>query len=380
MAIMQMKRLAIVVGINNYPPPQSRLRGCVPDAQRFAAFLHSARGGSFDHVVLLKDGAATLAKLRQVFRLASSGLWEQVVFYFSGHGSSQGILAWDGLMDFEELALSIRHLRAQWPLLVLDACQSGAVHHHFDGLGGIPAPYDPARIYLDALRRAHPGLRVLTAVDRQTLAMERNAQGVFTTALLKAARMTSPDLDTHVVSAARVFSAAYDSLWDDGEALPQSSGSLEDFPMALSDTVLPLGGAEFLQQPMRVVNQPGSPLSSRFEYTVRLMGRRQLPTAVLHRVYDGAVWRDTAASMQLLPRTNDEVYRRVVVLPLHPLRLGHELHSVVTVVDERGQCVAQNQMEYPALRLVRLTPPRPVAAILPRPRTPPKPVAVILPR
>lgn len=366
MAIMQMRRLAIVVGINNYPQPQSRLRGCVPDAQRFAFFLQSSRGGSFDHVVLLTDGAATLARLRKEFRLASSGLWEQVVFYFSGHGSSQGILAWDGLMGFEELALSIRNLRAQWPLLVLDACQSGAIHEHFDGIGGIPAPYDSARIYLDALRRAHPGLRVLTAVDRQTLAMERNDQGVFTTALLKAARTTLPDLNTHVVSAARVFSEANEALWKDDEALPQSSGRLEDFPMALTDTVLPLGGAEFLQQPMRLVSQPGAPISARFEFTVRLMGRRLLPTTIHHRVYDGAVWCDTAASMQLRPSTNDQDHRRVVVLPLHPLRLGRELHSVVTVVDEHNQCVAQQQVDYPALRLVPLTPARPMAVFPPR--------------
>ena len=358
MAVMQMRRLAIVVGINNYPQPQSRLRGCVPDAQRFAVFLHSVRGGSFQHVVLLKDRAATLARLRKEFRSASSGLWEQVVFYFSGHGSSQGILAWDGLMGFEELALSIRHLRAQWPLLVLDACQSGALHEHFDGIGGIPAPYDSSRIYLDALRRAHPGLRVLTAVDRQTLAMERNEQGVFTSALLKAARTTLPDLNRHVVSAARVFSEANEALWKDGEALPQSSGSLGDFPMALTDTVLPLGGAEFLQQPLRLVSQPGAPVSARFEFTMRLMGRRLLPTTVLHRVYDGAVWRDTSASIQILPRKNDETHKRVVVLPLHPLRLGRELYSVVTVVDEHNQCVAQHQMDCPALRLVPLAPAR----------------------
>jgi hypothetical protein len=130
--------------------------------------------------------------------------------------------------------------------------------------------------------------------------MERNEQGVFTTALLKAARTTLPDLNRHVVSAARVFSEANEALWKDDEALPQSSGSLEDFPMALTDTVRPLGGAEFLQQPKRLVSQPGTPLSARFELAVRLMGRRLLPTVVLHRVYDGAVWRDTSASIHLL--------------------------------------------------------------------------------
>ncbi|MGZ3461393.1 MAG: caspase family protein, partial [Archangium sp.] len=269
-----MQRLAIVVGINTYPPPQSRLLGCVRDAQRFARFLRSARGGSFEHVILLTDHFANLTKLREVFWWASMGAWEQVVVYFSGHGSYRGILAWDGLMEFAELALAIRSLRADLPLLVLDACQAGAVHHHFDGIGGLPAPDDSASIYLELLRRAHPGLRVLTAVDRQTNAKERNAQGVFTTALLRAACSAWPDLGQQGVSAARVLSEATTILLGNHDPLPQGSGYLDDLPIALTDVLQPLGGAGFHQEPMRVPVQPGAPLSARFEYTVRITGRQ----------------------------------------------------------------------------------------------------------
>ena len=46
MAYNQMKRLAIVVAVAAYPPPQSRLSDHMVGAQRFARFPCSARGYS----------------------------------------------------------------------------------------------------------------------------------------------------------------------------------------------------------------------------------------------------------------------------------------------------------------------------------------------
>ncbi|WP_375772944.1 caspase family protein [Archangium gephyra] len=365
MAYIWMKRLAIVVGIDAYPPPQSRLSGCVRDAQRFARFLRSARGGSFEKVIFVKNESATLDNLRGVLRWASNDIWEQVVVYFAGHGSHQGLFAWDGLMEFTELAFAIRSIRADWHLLVLDACQAGAVHQYFDGVAGLPAPDDSAGIYLELLRRAHPGLRVLTAVDRQTNAKERDAQGVFTTALLKAACSAWPDLPQHGVSAARVLSEATTILLGNRDPLPQGSGYLDDLPMALTDVLQPLGGAGFHQEPMRVPVQPGAPLSARFEYTVRITGRQLMPTTVSHVVHDGADWSHTAAPLRVLPATNDVTEPLFVSVPLGQLPMGRSLQSVVTVVDERRRHVGQHRVNHPGLRLRRLAPPRPVRVLRP---------------
>ncbi|REG28645.1 caspase domain-containing protein [Archangium gephyra] len=365
MAYIWMKRLAIVVGIDAYPPPQSRLSGCVGDAQRFARFLRSACGGSFDQVTLVKNESATLENLRGVLRWAANDTWEQVVVYFAGHGSHQGILAWDGLMEFTELAFAIRSIRADWHLLVLDACQAGAVHQYFDGVAGLPAPDDSAAIYLELLQRAHPGLRVLTAVDRQTNAKERNAQGVFTTALLKAARSAWPDLSEQGVSAARILSEAAALLHGNRDPLPQGSGDLDDLPMALTDVHLPLGGAWFRQEPMQLPAQPGAPLSARFEYTVRITGRQLLPTTVSHVVHDGAGWSHTAAPLRVLPATNDVTQPLFVSLPLGQMPMGRKLQSVVTVVDERKQHVGQHRANHPGLWLKQLAPLRPVRVLRP---------------
>ena len=357
-----MKRLAIVIGIDAYAAPQSRLHGCVGDAQRFRRFLLSARGGSFEQVFILRDHFANLATIRDVFRRAATGPWEQVVVYFAGHGSYEGILAWDGLMGFAELASSIRSIRANWHLLVLDACQAGAVHYYFDGIAGLPAPDDSASIYLELLRRAHPGLRVLTAVDRQTNAKERNAQGVFTKALLEAACSAWPDLDQQGVSAASILSETAAILRGDGDPLPQGSGGLHDLPLALTDVVMPLGGAGFHQEPMKLVVPPGGPLSAKLEFAVRITGRQLVPTFLHHALHDGAAWNHTSTPALVEPQTNDDTRTLRVLVPVTKLPSGRNLQSVVTVVDERRQLVGQHRMDHPGLRLRQL-PVRPVRVL-----------------
>ncbi|NMO22036.1 caspase family protein [Pyxidicoccus fallax] len=354
----RMRRLAIVIGIDAYPPPQTRLRGCVGDARRFGRFLYSARGGSFEQVLPLMDRAANLAQLRRVFRQASESAWDQVVVYFSGHGSHQGILTWDGLMGFVELARSIRSIPARWHLLVLDACEAGAVHQHFDGVGGLPAPEDSAGIYLDLLRRAHPGLRVITAVDRQTNATERGAQGVFTTALLRAARDAWPDLGSRGVSAGRVFLNAAGILDREGDPLPQRSGGLDDFPLALTEVLQPLGGAGVHQRPWHLWGPPGGPLSARVDFAVRVIGRKLLPTFVHHVFHDGTGWSCASPSHRVIPQRNDEQLALFVSVPVGQLPTGRSVESLITVMDERDQIVGQHRVVQQPIQIPMIQPVR----------------------
>lgn len=358
MAHNGMSRLAIVIGIDAYQLPQTRLHGCVGDAQRFAYFLSSAQGGSFDRVLRLTDCAANLATLRKVFRVVARDVWDQVVVYFSGHGSHEGILAWDGLMGFTELAHSIRSIRARWHLLVLDACEAGAVHQHFEGIGGLPAPDDSAGIYLALLRRAHPGLRVITAVDRQTNATERGDQGVFTTALLRAARDAWPDLGPHGVSAERVFLDAAGILDREGDPLPQGSGGLDGFPLALTEVLQPLGGAGVHQEPLRLWVPHSGSLSARVDFEVRITGRKLLPTFVRHAFHDGIGWNCISGPERVIPRSNDEQHALFVSVPFGQLSAGRPVQSLITVMDERGQTVRQHRMVQRPIQLPVLQPAR----------------------
>lgn len=78
-------RAALCIGINAYPGTASELRGCVNDAEDWAAEL-KARG--FETLLLL-DGDAQKAAMISAIRemVASIGVDELLVVTFSGHGT-----------------------------------------------------------------------------------------------------------------------------------------------------------------------------------------------------------------------------------------------------------------------------------------------------
>lgn len=352
---MKLRRLAIVIGIDRYPHPDERLHGCVGDARRFGLFLQSARGGTFDEVISLTDGEATLGNIRQWLSDAATQQWGQVVVYFAGHGAQEGILAWDELLYFSELAPAIMSIPAYWHLLVLDACHAGAVHDYFgfDGVGGVEkyAAVDAARVYLNLLRESHPGLRVITAVDRRSLSIERNAQGLFTTALLRAARLALPDLGPCGVSTGRVLSFARMILARQKAPMPQASGKLDDFPLAVTDLVRPLGSIAPRNIQLRWEQPDGGPLQACFEFSVDIHGRTLMPVWIQHELHDGMNHLNITDPTRVIPGNEPESLPYVVQVPAHWLPLGREVHSVVTVRDERKRVVGRHEGRYPPLAL-----------------------------
>ena len=288
MSSMQMRRLALVIGINAYPAPQTPLHGCVGDARRVGHFLLSARGGSFAKVIPLMDRYATLGNIRQVLRRASNEQWDQVVVYFAGHGSQEGIQAWDKLLRFQELAPAITSIPALHHLLILDACYSGAVHEYFgiDGIGGLEkyGTADAARIYMELLRKASPGLRVITAVDRNTTSLELNEEGLFTTALLRAAMNARPDLGPWGVSAGQVLTHASWILDEQDAPLPLWSGELDDFPLAVTDSLHRLGSIDAESTWVRWAQPDGRPAELHFGFSMDISGRKLMPVWVQHEL------------------------------------------------------------------------------------------------
>ena len=80
---------ALCVGINKFVhlPQASWLNGCVNDAQDMAAFLGKRPGFSRADITVLKDGAATKAKVMTALtRLVDDEDVDHIVFTFSSHG------------------------------------------------------------------------------------------------------------------------------------------------------------------------------------------------------------------------------------------------------------------------------------------------------
>lgn len=80
---------ALLVGIDEYPVPGHRLRGCRNDVEAMAAFLGEFSGGRELQVRKLLDGEASRAGVIAAWlELGVAKDGDVCLFYFSGHGSS----------------------------------------------------------------------------------------------------------------------------------------------------------------------------------------------------------------------------------------------------------------------------------------------------
>ena len=145
------KLYALLVGINDYPAPTTKLGGCLNDLDNAHDYLTTQFADAA--VVVLKDGEATRANVIEQFRkhLGQAGSDDVALFQYWGHGArataapefhqfdldarDQGLVLIDSRIrddtyDFadKELALLIAELAAKDPhvALILDCCHSGS--------------------------------------------------------------------------------------------------------------------------------------------------------------------------------------------------------------------------------------------------------------
>lgn len=138
-----MSKIALCIGINDYPGTDSDLQGCVNDAQDWATALKQ-RGFSAN---LLLDRQAT----RQAMTQSIAGLIEgathgdSIVVTYSGHGTwvpdssgdepdgrDEGLCPWDigaagPLLDDDIRVLFAQRRRGVRIVLISDSCHSGSV-------------------------------------------------------------------------------------------------------------------------------------------------------------------------------------------------------------------------------------------------------------
>ncbi|SEQ96772.1 Caspase domain-containing protein [Nitrosomonas sp. Nm51] len=221
-----LRRLALIVGAGQYKSAKiPDLPGPPQDARRFYQLLTGPNGYGFpkENVCVLVDEAATTANFKRYF---SNFLIEQaqpndeVVIYYAGHGSQTRDRDGDepdgmdetfvfhdardsGIKDFtddefDEL-LTRLHQKTSHITVFLDSCNSGtALRGDTEFLSRyIPPPEtETTRERSTAAKPATngqktgwiskslPGIVVFTAAGDGTVALERNARGIFTDAIL----------------------------------------------------------------------------------------------------------------------------------------------------------------------------------------------------
>ncbi len=135
------KRVAVCVGINDYPGTSNDLSGCVNDAKDWASLLKNQF--QFSNITMLLDRNATWSKVTSALQsmIKNSNKGDSLVFTYSGHGSSvpdgdgdepdgrdEVLCLYDKFLVDDDLRNIIGQLKDGVKLTIIsDSCHSGTV-------------------------------------------------------------------------------------------------------------------------------------------------------------------------------------------------------------------------------------------------------------
>ncbi|WNG26764.1 caspase family protein [Cystobacter fuscus] len=170
------RRLALLVGVNDGGPERTRLRYAATDAQSFSQVLGELGGvAPADRVLLLETGRAGLLEgFERMKRLvasskASGASRVEVLLYYSGHSDETGLLLQGERLTYGELRRALEGLPADVRIAVLDSCASGAFARR---KGGSPRP----AFLVDAGSRV-TGQAILTSSSEDEASQESDRLG-----------------------------------------------------------------------------------------------------------------------------------------------------------------------------------------------------------
>jgi uncharacterized caspase-like protein len=212
-----MSKRALIVGINEYDHFDA-LAGCIPDAAAMAEVLSRNADDTvnFDYRLFTSPGPTRLTRalLRQQWRELFQDFKDDVLFYFSGHGTPTDVggylVTQDGVKDdpglpMEEVVTMANNSTAATVLLILDCCFSGSIGNS----ASVPAGNLENRAVL------REGVTILAASRPTQVSTEVDGHGVFTNLVLGALRGGAADVRGRV-SAASIYGYAEAALgaWD----------------------------------------------------------------------------------------------------------------------------------------------------------------------
>lgn len=114
----------LAVGISDYPGDSHDLMYSVNDARALAdVYVQNTEV----RYCLLLDSCATrsgvIDNMKEI--LSDSQEDDVVVFFYSGHGYSDGFYVYDGGLKYEEIKLHFSECRSKTKIILADACKSG---------------------------------------------------------------------------------------------------------------------------------------------------------------------------------------------------------------------------------------------------------------
>jgi hypothetical protein len=195
-AVARVERFAIVMGNNIGAADEAALHYAEADASRVHEVLRDLGGYEPANMVLLRGEDAdtargTLIAFNDRIRQATSAPDTDVVLfvYYSGHADAERLHMAGTALSMKELAQLVRGSAAQFRLVVLDACQSGAMTRRKGAR--VRPPFA-----LPGERSAGEGLAFLTATSESEDAQESDAlRGSFFTHAFVSGLLGAADRD-----------------------------------------------------------------------------------------------------------------------------------------------------------------------------------------
>ena len=126
------RRIALFVASNDGGEGRQMLRYAESDALSLSKVFEEIGGVSpIDNTVLLsptkKRLENTLGDLsRMVDQVKGGAARTEFVFYYSGHSDGEGLMLRDGKVGYRELRDSLKGIKSDVQIAILDSCQSGA--------------------------------------------------------------------------------------------------------------------------------------------------------------------------------------------------------------------------------------------------------------
>lgn len=181
---------ALVVGSNQAGPGQAPLTYATTDARRVAETLVELGGYTPDNLVLLMDppaealDAAFVDLEARLTARAQQDAPAVVLFYYSGHARASGLSLGDDELSLQALRARLEDMPATVRLVILDACQSGAITQP----KGVTASADFSYSSLQQLTTEGTAVIASSAAEELSQESDRLRGGFFTHHLLTGLR------------------------------------------------------------------------------------------------------------------------------------------------------------------------------------------------
>lgn len=131
LTVKAQRTYVLVTGVSSYSNSKDNLSQTTKDAKAFKAVIERHT----KDVTILTSKYANhdniLEKLRALCNRATSK--DRIIFFFSGHGTPGGIVAYDKVIRYRELVAVLSRSRAKEKICFVDACHAGSIAANSSG-------------------------------------------------------------------------------------------------------------------------------------------------------------------------------------------------------------------------------------------------------